>query len=132
MGNCILQPGQPRIAALIDWELSTLGHPLADLAYCCQTYRGETTPGQTLSGFDLADLGIPSEEAFVARYCELTGRPSVESWNFYMVFVMFRSAAIVQGVYRRGLDGNASSAHAREFGALVRRRACDAWDLAQR
>jgi aminoglycoside phosphotransferase (APT) family kinase protein len=131
IGNCILDLEQPRVAALIDWELSTLGHPLADLAYCCQVYRGETTPGQTLSGFDLADLGIPSEEEFVARYCELTGRPGIESWNFYMVFVMFRSAAIVQGVYKRGLDGNASSEHAREFGALVRQRARNAWDLAR-
>lgn len=132
IGNCILHPEQPRIAALIDWELSTLGHPLADLAYCCQIYRGGITPGQTLSGLDLADLGIPDEEAFVARYCELTGRPGVENWSFYMVFVMFRAAAIVQGVYKRGIQGNASSERAREFGALVRRCAREAWNLAQR
>jgi aminoglycoside phosphotransferase (APT) family kinase protein len=131
LGNCVLDPGAPRIAALLDWELSTLGHPLADLAYCCQSYRGEATPGESLGSVDLSDAGIPSEDELVARYCALTGRPSVERWDFYMVFVMFRSAAIVQGVYKRGLDGNASSERAGQYGALVRERARAAWRLAQ-
>jgi len=116
---------------VLDWELCTLGHPLADLAYFCQGYHTATTPGGSLADVDFEKDGIPDEASFVARYCELAGRGPIENWTFYIVFVIFRSAAIVQGVYKRGLDGNASSQRAREYGAVVRATADRAWELAR-
>jgi len=123
LGNCIVHPTEPRVVAVLDWELSTFGHPLADLAYCY------TSCFLGLHHEVVARDGLPDEDAFVARYCDLTGRDGIPDWTFYKVFQLFRLAAIVQGVYKRGLDGIASSAKAVTYGDLCRERAEHAWSL---
>ncbi|MCH9672458.1 MAG: phosphotransferase [Gammaproteobacteria bacterium] len=129
LGNVIVDPSAPKISAVLDWELSTLGHGLADLGYICQSYHTPADDPMGLDRPDLNELGIPSEEAFVARYCELAGLPGIDDWNFYIVYNLFRSAAIVQGVYKRGLDGNASSDRALNFKEHCRVRGDKAWSL---
>jgi aminoglycoside phosphotransferase (APT) family kinase protein len=121
LGNLIYANDSPRVAAVLDWELSTLGDPLSDLAYCCLAYHlpSDLEGSRGLQGLDLAALGIPDEKAFVAKYCERTGRSVIPHWGFYMTFALFRLTAIVQGVYARAVQGNASDANAIQMGSRV-------------
>ena len=129
--NLIFHEHEPRVLAVLDWELSTLGHPLADLAFNCMGYHIPASGSRTLglAGTDLAAKGIPTESEYVAAYCRRTDRKEIPDWTFFMSFSLFRMAAIVQGVYKRGLDGIASSANAKSYGAYVWFLADTAWNL---
>lgn len=130
LGNMMLAPDAPRIVAVLDWELSTIGHPLADLAYCCVTYRLPPEQGG-LHGVDFAESGIPTEAEFIADYAAAAGRPVPEGFDAFVVFSMFRLASIAAGVYRRGLDGNAADARALQWGERTKSIAERAWEIAR-
>jgi len=118
--NLMFSSTNEQCIAVLDWELSTLGHPYADLAYQCMQWRlptGAIVPG--LAGVDRQDVGIPTEAAYVQSYCEHRSLNGIDQWEFYLAFSFFRFASIVQGVHKRALDGNASSSKAIAYGELT-------------
>ena len=134
LDNAIFHPSEPKILAVLDWELSTLGDSLADFAYHCMSWH--IPPGQFrgIGGLDLQSLGIPSEESYVESYCKRTARASIDRshWDFYIAYNLFRIAAILQGILKRVVDGTAASTHARDAGMRAKPMAELGWQMVEK
>lgn len=134
LDNTIFHSAEPRILAVLDWELSTLGHPLADFAYHCMSWHIAPGKFRGIAGLDHAALGLPSEQQYIDAYCRRTGRDGIPAsdWDFYMAYNLFRIAAIVQGIAKRVVDGTAASTHGAEAGSRARGMAELGWALVEK
>jgi aminoglycoside phosphotransferase (APT) family kinase protein len=131
MDNLVFHKTEPRVIGVLDWELSTIGDPLADFAYHAMSWRIDPALYNGLGGVAVAALGIPDEAEYVAAYGRHTGRPTIADWEFFMAYSLFRFAAICQGIAKRAIDGTAASPEARRIGSLAQPFGEQAWALAK-